>query len=73
VAQLQNLSLTRHRLLVRSLAPALIGTMVPNSIVLMATGSAGFSHMSGDLIAQCAPLAIQPLRLDPIDLYRRSA
>ena len=42
-AQLQNPSLTRHKKLLRSLAPVLIGISAPNSAVLMVTCSAGLT------------------------------
>jgi hypothetical protein len=57
----------------QGVAPALIAYSAPNSAVLMMAWGAGFTHVGGDLIARCASRALQPLRLDPIDLYRRSA
>jgi hypothetical protein len=57
----------------QGVAPALIAYSAPNSAVLMMAWGAGFTHVGGDLIARCATRALRPLRLEPIDLYRRNA
>ena len=53
----------------RKIAPALIADAVTNRAALIAAWSAGFTHVSGDVIAHedCADLT--PVRLAPEDLY----
>ena len=54
-------------------APALLAYSVPNTAVLLAAWSAGFTHVGGELIDRFCDGILQPLRLDPVDLYRNKA
>lgn len=51
-------------------APALIAYSVPSKAILLAAWAAGFTHVGGDLIDTFSEGVLQPLRLNPIDLYR---
>jgi hypothetical protein len=51
-------------------APALLGYSVSNTAVLLASWSAGFTHVGGEVISRYSEGVLQPLRLDPIDIYQ---
>jgi hypothetical protein len=51
-------------------APALLAYSVSNTAVLLASWSAGFTHVGGEVIAKYSEGVLQPLRLDPIDIYQ---
>jgi hypothetical protein len=57
----------------QGVAPALISYSAPNTAVLLAAWSAGFTHVGGELIDRYSEGVIRPLRLNPIDLYRNKA
>jgi hypothetical protein len=57
----------------QGVAPALISYSTPNTAVLLAAWSAGFTHIGGELINRYSDGLLQPLRLNPIDLYRGKA
>jgi len=57
----------------QGIAPALIAYSVPNTAILLAAWSAGFTHVGGGLIDKYSDGMLQPLRLSPIDLYRNRA
>jgi len=57
----------------RRVAPALMAYAVPNTAVLLAAWAAGFTHVGGELIDRYSDSILQPLRLNPIDLYRDRA
>jgi hypothetical protein len=54
----------------KGVAPALLAYAVPNTAVLLAAWSVGFTHVGGELIEKYSDGLLQPLRLNPIDLYR---
>jgi hypothetical protein len=57
----------------KGVAPALMAYSAPNTAVLLAAWSAGFTHIGGELIDRFSEGMLQPLRLNPIDLYREKA
>jgi hypothetical protein len=57
----------------KGVAPALFAYSTPNTAVMLAAWSAGFTHVGGDIILRGQAGELLPLRVNPIDIYRDSA